>query len=365
MVRTRGIVPGAFRRIVAEEDASGRIHRIRRCPGIAHRDDQMFGSIFIGEIDSIPAIVQHDGPAVVQGFADDVQAGKFLRLAIDFRRHAFREGGGSANQHRLAVRPVFRLREQICRHEGRDGGVVCKNHHFGRTGRHIDSDIGQAYQLFGFHHIAVSGSENLVAPGNGFGSVGHCGDGLRAPELEQVPNPAEPRGIDHRRMHPSVGSGRGTKQHILASRHPSRDGQHEYGGEKRSASAGDVETDPPDRNRLLRTGHAGKGFNPDRSGQLGFVKLPDGRSGLFDGLLQIFRNCRKGCLNLSLTDLQDLLRGSCRCQSVELPFEIQQGRIPAQTDTLQNGFHPRGEDRVVIGRASTERRPLRPVRFYE
>ena len=141
VVGSRGVIPGAFGRPGADEDASGGGDLRRDVPGVAHRDDQVLGGVGVGEGDHLLAAVEHHDAALAERFADGVAALKLLQLLFDGAPGVAGETFRGADQHRLAVASVFGLREEVGGGEVGRRFVVGQHEHLRGARREIDGHV--------------------------------------------------------------------------------------------------------------------------------------------------------------------------------------------------------------------------------
>ena len=304
MVGAGSIVPGTFRGIVADKHTSGRIDPVHYGPWILHRDDEVFRGIFIGEIDNVRSVVEHDDPAVGQGLGYYFRSGERAALAFDCLFDRIRHGCRTADQDRLAVRAVLRLGKEIRGHEiGRSGGIG-EDHHLGRTCRHVDGCCGESKHLLGLHDETVSRTEDLVTPSDGGRSVAHRGDCLGTAGLVDFGDSAQERRPDNHRIGLSVRSRRGAKHDFRTAGNFRGDRKHQHGGEERCPSSGNIQADTPQRNSLLKASDSGRRAEVDRPRQLCLMEFPDVLHGKTDRGLESLRH-RVFSLDLFLfSDLQ-------------------------------------------------------------
>ena len=290
MVGAGSIVPGTFRGIVADKHTSGRIDPVHYGPWILHRDDEVFRGIFIGEIDNVRSVVEHDDPAVGQGLGYYIRSRERAALAFDCLFDRIRHRCRTADQDRLAVRAVLRLGKEIRGHElGRSGGIG-EDHHLGRTCRHVDGCCGESKHLLGLHDETVAGAEDLVTPSDGGRSVAHRGDCLGTAGLVDFCDPAQERRPDNHRIGLSVRSRRGAKHDFRTAGNFRGDRKHQHGGEERCPSSGNIQADTSQRNGLLNASDAWGRVQIDRPRQLCLMEFSDVLHGKTDRGLESLRH---------------------------------------------------------------------------
>ena len=83
VIGARGVVPGAFGRVIADEDAARGRDLGGDAPCVAHRDDQVLRGIGVGERDLLVFLVEQYDPAVGQRIADRLAAAEIPDLLLD------------------------------------------------------------------------------------------------------------------------------------------------------------------------------------------------------------------------------------------------------------------------------------------
>ena len=140
MVGSGGIVSCAFRSVSAYEDTAGSSYAGAYGPRICGVDYQVFRGVALREFHHVPGLVEDDAAAFLQGFPREFRPVGSLRLPLHLGSDLRRKLRVVAHQHHLAVPAVFRLGEQVRRHETRVGVPVGYDHHLGRPRRHVYGD---------------------------------------------------------------------------------------------------------------------------------------------------------------------------------------------------------------------------------
>ena len=168
------------------------------------------------------------------------------------------------NQHHLRIAAVFRLAEQITRHERRLGALVRNDEHLAGARGHIDADARA--RVVGDDHLGrrdelVARPKDLVDFGDAFGAVGEGGDGLGAPGQDDAGGADFVRDVDDFRGDGSVRArGRGEDDFLAAGYHGG-DAEHEGRGGEDGGAARDVEADAFDGAGEAGAGDPGHGFD--------------------------------------------------------------------------------------------------------
>ena len=87
MVGTRSIVPGALRRIVAQKDRTSILYRPGVFLALPHAQDQVFGCIGVGKLQTTLDALQDDDPGMRQGLFGYVPAGQLGQLTLQFGQY--------------------------------------------------------------------------------------------------------------------------------------------------------------------------------------------------------------------------------------------------------------------------------------
>ena len=254
MVRPGSVVTGAFRRIGSHKDTACILYLSGNISIVGRLDNQMFRCVQVGEVDHFLFILQHDKTAVAQRFFRDLLTRQPVQLFPDRLHDRFDDAFGCRHQHGLAVHAMFRLGKEIGGDKSRIGRFIRYHFHFGRTGRHVDSHLFQADQLFGRCHILVTGTEYLIDLRNRFRSISHRRYSLDSPGLEYFADTCRFRCKEDGRVYLPFPVRRRTKHDFLTAGNMCRDSQHQDGREKRSRSAGNIQTDLFYRDRFLPAG---------------------------------------------------------------------------------------------------------------
>ena len=359
VVGARGVVAHALRRVVAQEDAAGIFDLLGDRFGIGGLDDQVFGGIQVGYLDHLGRALHDDDAAFGQCAGGDFGASQLAELPfyLTFDGGSQRSGGGY--QQGLAVGTVFGLREQVGGDERCAGRVVGQHHHLRGAGGHVDGHGAQTEELFGGGDVTVAGAENLVDARNFGGAEGHGGHGLCAADFVDAGDAAELCGPEDFGGDATVALRRCAENHLLAAGDTGRYGQHQHGGEERSAAAGDVEPYAVDRHAALLAGNAGHGFDADRFHLLGGVERGDVLLCLSDGGFQWFGEPGVGCGDLGFGDGQLV-----ESHAVDLLGQLAQGPVAVGAHAIDDSFDAFAYRGVfLLQRSRQEAVPLVAGRF--
>ena len=140
MVGSGGVVTSAFRGVSSYEYAAGSSYAGAYGPRICGVDYQVFRGIALRKFHHIPDAVEDYAAAFLQGFGREFRPVGGPCLPFQLVPDLYRQVGVVAHQHHLAVPAVFRLGEQVRRHETRVGVSVGYDHHLGRSCRHVYGD---------------------------------------------------------------------------------------------------------------------------------------------------------------------------------------------------------------------------------
>lgn len=101
VVRPRGIVARAFRRVISDENASCGGNPAGHLPRVVHRDDQVLGGVGVRKFDHLFGRVHYDDAAVVQCAGCYRLTGQFGELPFDLPDDPFGQCTRRSDQHRL------------------------------------------------------------------------------------------------------------------------------------------------------------------------------------------------------------------------------------------------------------------------
>ncbi len=163
--------------------------------------------------------------------------------------------GTDEHHHRLAVRAMLRLAEEVGSDESRVGAGGGDHHHFARTGGHVDRARSLSNLGFRFRDEAIARTEDLVDSPDRLRSIGERPDRLGSADFIHRIHAAEFGGIQDRRMDLPFPVRRSAEDDLPAAGDLRRKGQHQDGGKERSGAAGDVQPHPADRDDLSLQGH--------------------------------------------------------------------------------------------------------------
>ena len=156
-------------------------------------------------------------------------ARKVGELPDQFRFHAPDQGFIVRYQQHLTVRSVFGLAEQIGCNKPRVGAGIGDHAYLGRPCGQVDGYAVEADELFGNGHPGISRAEYFPHLRHGFRPVSHRSDGLHAADPEYLPDAAQPRSKQYRRIDGTVGLRWRTQYNFLASCYLCGDAQHQHG----------------------------------------------------------------------------------------------------------------------------------------
>ena len=289
MVSSRCVISSTFRGHIPQKNRTGidnvfRNHHITFCG-----NNQVFGSVFIGEGNGFFERFHNNYLAVFQCFFGNFFSWKFIELYQQLIFYLFHQFFGGGYKQHLTIGSVLGLRKQIGSHKHRVGCFVGNHFHFRGSGGHIYSHFAQRNQLLGGSNILIARSEYLIHFRNGFGAVSHSGDGLCTANFENAVNTGNFCSVEYCRMNFSFGIGWCAKYHFFTFGYLCRNAQHQHGGKQRSAASRNVKSYFFNRNGFLPA------INPRRS--LYFivivlllgVKFPDVAARHFNSLLKLNR----------------------------------------------------------------------------
>src|SRR5580704_8590694 len=125
---------------------------------------------------------EYEKSVLLQYFTQGGSACQGTDLSSDLALHGLQHLRMQSDQADHASSPVLRLRKQIRRHPGWNGGVIGNDHDFAGTRDKIDRDIPEDL-AFRFRDVGVSWSEDLEDWLNRLCAESECGDGLHASDL--------------------------------------------------------------------------------------------------------------------------------------------------------------------------------------
>src|SRR3712207_3961082 len=234
MISTGSVISRAFGSHRTQKYGTG----IRYPPGNFHIAlsfyNQMLRSVLISEGQCLIHIVDKNKPAVFQRLPCNIATRQTAKLALSLQMHFFQQAFRRRDQYNLTVAAVLCLRKQIGGYEYRISRIVCQDQHFGRTGRHIDSHILQADQLFGSGNIPGSGTKYFIYLRYAFGTVCHRRNCLRSSYFIYLVYARQSGGVKNSRMNLPACIRRSAKNNFFTTRNAGGNSQHQYGGEQRS-----------------------------------------------------------------------------------------------------------------------------------
>ena len=351
MVRARGIIACALRRIRTEKDTSGILYFIYPVGIIGCLDNQMLRRIAVGEINRLLTVFQHHDTAVAKGTFCDFLARKPFQFLANGLQHRLDNRFRIGYQHRLAVCPMFRLRKEICGNKSRIGRCICHNLHLRRACRHINCHVAQADQLFGCSYILITGPEYLIDLRHRLRPVSHGRNRLTTAYFEYATDARHLRSKQNRRMHTPFPIGRRAKHNLPTTGNPRRNCQHQNGREQRSRPARNIQSDLLYRNRFLPTNDTRSCFHLTRNKTLRGMKRFDIHLCLANRLLQIVRQQCFRFAHLCIRNLQLLER--IQVHLIELLFQTKECRISLLPYRIKYSLYCTEQSRHI------QRRPLR------
>ena len=230
---------------------------------------------------------------MLEGLCRDVLSGQEGKLTLHFGFHGLSRRDALADKQHLAVRPVLCLTEEVGCHEAGVACLVGQHFHFAGTCGHVDGHIVEADLLLGAHHELIARAEYLIDLGDALCSVGHSADGLHAAYLVDAADASDTRGNEDGRVDATVARRRCAEHDVAAACYLGGCGKHEDGAEERGCSAGDVEADALDGDRLLPAFHAIRHLYVPALEALCLVEAVDVAVSQTDGFLQFVPD---GCL---------------------------------------------------------------------
>ncbi len=126
--------------------------------------------------------------------------------------------------------------------------------------------------LLGGSDVGAARPEDLVDLRNALGAVSHCGDRLRAADLEHRVDAAELSGDEHSGICTTARSRRRAQNSTRAAHELRRHGDHDHRRRQRRRACGYVETHGRDRANHSLTAHARHRLDRQRTWQLRFVE---------------------------------------------------------------------------------------------
>ena len=175
------------------------------------------------------------------------------------------------------------LRHEICRHDARVCCSIGNHADLGGTGDHIDAHVARHGPLGG-GHVGVAGAHDLVDRGDGGGSIGRRGDGLRASDGVDLVHARHGRGGKREGRDGAACLRRGEHDDALHARDLGRDAVHEHGGGVLRTSTGHVERGRRDGHHAHAEAHAVCALVGPRllTLELVLVELADLRCGMLE-----------------------------------------------------------------------------------
>ena len=256
MIGAGAVITQRLRRPATEKDRARGGDRAEQRARRARLDQQVLGSVALGDGDRRGEIGYHDQARGGQRLLEDRPARLAGHNFCDPRGDGSGQFGGSGHQQRLRTRVMLRLRQQIEGHESRVGALVGDHHHFRRPGRHIHRRairIGGA-QLLGGRDPPVSGAKDLVDLRDTPGAIGQRRDGLRATHLEHRVHAAQARYDQHRRIGSAVATRRRAQHTLRATCDARGHRQHDRCRGQRRGAGRHIQTDGADGpDQLLAT----------------------------------------------------------------------------------------------------------------
>ena len=318
----------------------------------------MFRCIGISQFDGFVHITYYNQLTVGKRLFRNILAGQQSQLTLHFFFHRLLQCPGSGNQYRLAVYTMFCLAQQVGSHKRRIGSFIRQHFHFRRTGRHINSYITQAHQLFGSRYILITRTEYLIYFRHAFRTIGHCRNGLHTAGFENTVYSRHLSRKQNGRVYFSILTRRSTKHYLLTSCNLCRNSQHQHGRKKRSRSAGDVQPDFLYGNRLLPTSNSRLSFHPFTFEALCRMK---GLNILFGQTNGFFQFLAHQCFRFRLLFFRHSQCG--QRHFIKFFFVFQYGAVAFRFHTVYNTPYRIEEIFRVHHRTFQQFRPLRFIRI--
>ena len=230
------------------------------------------------------AVADRDLAVIAPGDARDIGRRQRFELPLDFGQSCGGKRGRSRDQSDAGAHIVFGLRQKIRGDHFGIAGLVGNDVDFRRSGELVDADAAE-HLAFGFVHIGVARSHDLVHRRHAFGAIGHGRDGLGAANAENPIRTREMTARDHGRM----GIGRQAGDHLVDARHLGRNDGHDGRRQQRITPARHIAADLGDRDDAVPQMHAGQALDLQRQdgGELRLGKarhVGDGEFGVGAGL---------------------------------------------------------------------------------
>ncbi|STR47855.1 Uncharacterised protein [Klebsiella oxytoca] len=192
MVGSGGIIPGGFRRPVAEEHRAGAGDAIDQFAGVAGLNNQVFRAVLVGYFHALGDIAGHDDSAGGERLTGGFRTRQRGQLALN----GFGDAGGHRairrQQDHLRIRAVLRLGKQIRGDEIRGCAAVGDHQHFRWPGGHIDSRAVKtlAHLTLGLGDEGVARAKDFIDFRHRLRAEGEGGNCLRAADVKDIAHAA-------------------------------------------------------------------------------------------------------------------------------------------------------------------------------
>jgi hypothetical protein len=241
--------------------------------------------------------------------------------------------GRVGHQHGLRVRPVLRLRQEVERDEFRIGRCVGDDEALARPRREVDRHVGSDRPL-GCRHPGVARADDPADARNAACAVGERGDRLGTADPEHAIDADPARGGEDRRRNAAVPARRGGDDDLVDAGERGGHADHDDRARQRGPAAGNVGTDPLERDPPAPGDDSRHGLDPALGPQripLVGVEAAHRRDRSVDGLEQRRFDRGDGILDLGRVD-----PWIAQVDAVEAARQLEQRRVPITPDRIDD-----------------------------
>ena len=327
------VIAKRFRGIASQEDGACIADPCHDLKGIFRDDLKVLGSNGICRVNEfIHGLTDKNIAIILDGFADDICAGKLLDKAVDFFCHGLGQFLVGREQDGTGHGIMLCLGQKVRRHIAGIGCPVCDHQDLAGAGDRVNAGHTKA-GLLGQGNENISGARDLVDTGNGLRPVSHCCDRLCAAHLVYFVRAGNIRRDDGTRCSLAGGIGRRSDDDTLDTCDLGRDHVHQNTGGIDCSSAGYITSRDPDRRHLLSQDDPFLCGRDPALCDLFFVIGADIGCRSADDLNKFRCQFSVGSLDLLPADTDGLL---CQSAFVEFLFQFKKGFIAPGADIVDD-----------------------------
>ncbi len=302
-------------------------------PGLVGLNYQVLRGVLVGDREGFLKGGYINQRAALEALQGDVPAWQHLQLVVNLLLDLCHQRLGGGEQQNLRVDAVLSLREQICGHKGRGGGLIGDDEHLRGACGHV---AGRAVRIethleLGLGDPGVAGAKHLVHFWDGVGSKGHGRDGLRAADFVDVFHPRGAGGHQDGGGHLPVATRRGAEHDAGALSQGRGDREHEHRGGQGSGPSGGIEPHGLQRSGDSGAAHPGACADGVIVHPLALVKASNLPGGGLDGFDLGSGQRVVGCLELCIRHPELL-----KAHVVDLGGELDDARVSLCADPLDD-----------------------------